>query len=227
MKIHAMLCFLVPVLLINVGAVSAYTDCSFSFVGKNMILRNNCFTDETIYIPEGKTLYGGRHTITAVDPPGGHFTGAVVQNAGSVAHVKHLKIRGKDLSNVCDSGDDRLRGIMFEGASGSIRFCTIEGINQGSSGCQEGNAIEIRNEPFDGTHPDTKKVTVSFNIIDDYQKTGIVANGDVDVKITSTFVGSADLPYSLAANSIQLGYGAKGLVWSNTIKGNQWCGCFG
>lgn len=203
---------------------SATNDCSFTDKSNTRILNGNCTTNETIFIPDGVTLDGRNHTITAVDPDGGHFKGAVVQNEGSVAHVKNLKVTASNLSNVCDAGDDRLRGIMFEGASGSITHNTVVGINQGASGCQEGNAIEVRNAPFDGEHPDTKTVEIAHNNIDDYQKTGIVCNGDVDCDIHNNKVGSADLPTSLAANSIQVGFGGTGDVVLNQVDGNQWCG---
>lgn len=203
---------------------SATNNCAFTTVGSTMTLNANCTTDGTITVPDGTTLDGKGHTITAVDPTGDHFKGAVVKNGGSIAYVKNLTVTTSGLSNVCDGGDDRLRGIMFEGASGSITHNTVIGINQGASGCQEGNAIEVRNSPFDGTHPSTKTVEVAHTVVEHYQKTGIVANGDVDVNIHHNKVGSADLPTSLAANSIQLGFGGMGEVVQNQVDGNQWCG---
>ena len=223
-KIGLMAVLFAASMLTIAGFATAYTDCYFETYGMTMYLRNDCITDETLYIPDGMTLDGQNHIITAIDPLGGHFKGAVIKNAGNAAHVRNLKIFAQNLANVCDSGDDRLRAILFEGASGSIVNNQIYGPNQGESGCQEGNAIEVRNPPFDGTHPDTKRVTIAKNIIRSYQKTGIVANGDVDVSIFFNDVGSAELPYSLAANSVQLGFGAKGEVKYNSIKGNQWCG---
>ena len=56
------------------------------------------------------------------------------------------------LSNVCDDGDARLRGILFDGTGGSITNNDVVDVRQGAtSGCQEGNSIEVRNEPFDNT----------------------------------------------------------------------------
>ena len=190
--------------------------------GTRLILNADIITDETITIPDGYTLDGNGHTITAVDPPGGHFIGAVVQNEGATAHVKNLTVTVSDLSNTCDSYGDRLRGIMFEGASGSITHCTVVGINQGPSGCQEGNAIEVRNPPFDGTHPNTQTVEIAHNKIQAYQKTGIVANGDVKAAIHHNQIGASATQENLAANTIQLGFGATGSAVHNNIDGNQW-----
>jgi len=212
--------------LIMVSPVLADNPCSFTddAASMTMYLDSSCTTDTTIYIPDGYTLDGKGYTITAVDPLAGHFTGAVVANAGIDASVKNLTVTASGLGSVCDDGADRLRGIMFENASGSITHSTVVGITQGPSGCQEGNAIEIRNAPFDGTHPGTVFVEIAHNNIADYQKTGIVANGDVDVMIHHNAIGASATQENLAANSVQLGYGATGSVTYNNIDGNQWMG---
>lgn len=204
----------------------AANDCVFDDdpVTKTLTLTADCTTDSTIFVPDGYTLDGNQFQITAIDPPSGHFLGAVVQNAGATAHVKNLGVTASALSNVCNTGPDRLRGIMFEGASGSVTGNNVIGINQGVSGCQEGNAIEIRNAPFDGTHPNTVNVDINNNYVDAYQKTGIVVNGDAEASVTNNYVGSADLEDSLAANSVQFGFGAFGSVNNNQILGNEWDG---
>lgn len=214
-----------PVATETVSELSpAATTCSFTTTGSTMELDGDCTTDETILVPDGFTLDGGGHTITAEDPPGDHFRGAVIANDGSTAHVTKVTVTASGLVNACDNGADRLRGIMFDGASGSITQTTGLGINQGLSGCQEGNAIEVRNAPFDGTHPDTQTVEISHNVVEDYQKTGIVANGDVDVSVAHNQVGASATQENLAANSVQLGFGALGSVSQNQIEGNQWKG---
>lgn len=197
--------------------------CSFTTKGTTMTLNADCTTDTTITIPDGFTLDGAQHTINAVDPSGNHFKGAVIKNAGSSANVTKLTVKASGLSNACDAGDDRLRGIMFEGASGTIINNKILDINQGPSGCQEGNAVEVRNAPFDGTHPSTKTVEIALNDISSYQKTGIVSNGDVSVNIHNNKVGSSATQANLAANAVQLGFGALGEVSNNQIDGNSWC----
>ncbi|MEW6044655.1 MAG: right-handed parallel beta-helix repeat-containing protein [Thermoproteota archaeon] len=213
-------------LVVTVHDAMATNDCQFTTLENTITLENDCMTDETILIPDGFTLDGKQHTITAVDPTAGHFLGAVVKNAGSVAHVRNLVITTDNLANVCDPAspvDTRLRGILFVGASGSITHNTVLDVNQGPSGCQEGNAIEVRNAPFDDTHPNTVYVEIAHNKVSDYQKTGIVANGDVSVNIHHNEISSTATP-QLAANSIQLGFGATGTVAHNKIDGNQWCG---
>ncbi len=50
-------------------------------------------------------------------------------NGGATAYVKNLTVTVSGLANVCDGGADRLRGIMFEGASGSITHNAILDLN--------------------------------------------------------------------------------------------------
>ncbi len=202
----------------------AATTCDFATSGNVMNLTASCTTDSSVFIPDGMTLDGNHFTITAVDPVGGHFKGGVVQNEGTSASVKNLTIDTDSLTNVCDAGADRLRGILFEGASGLITHNNVMNINQGPSGCQEGNAIEVRNEPFDGSHPDTQSVEIAHNNVTDYQKTGIVVNGDVNGSVHHNTVGSSVTQENLAANSVQFGFGATGSIAQNNISGNQWLG---
>jgi hypothetical protein len=204
-------------------AVSAFgaTTCTFTTVGSEMVLNDNCNTDSTILIPNGFTLDLNQNTITGIDPAGGHFVGAVVKNGGIKAEITNGTITVSNLVDVCDGGDNRLRGVMFQGASGSISNLSVLNINQGASGCQEGNAIEVRNF---GDAPDTISVTIDSNTITGYQKTGIVANGDVNVTITNNFVdGGAPVGY-IARNGIQVGFGGTGMVKRNTVKGNSYTG---
>jgi len=209
------------ILILGSSAAHAVTDCTFTTSGSTKTLDGDCTTDETIFIADGETLDGNGNSITAVDPPAGHFVGGVVENGGATAHVTRLVVHGNLALNVCDAGASRLRGILFTAASGSITHNTVQNINQGASGCQEGNGIEVRNAPFDGTHPDTQSAEIAHNVVEDYQKGGIICNGDVDCWIHQNVVGQSFTQANLTANAVQLGFGAAGLVQHNHIAGNQ------
>ncbi|HET9944183.1 MAG TPA: right-handed parallel beta-helix repeat-containing protein, partial [Actinomycetes bacterium] len=115
------------------------------------------------------------------------------------------------------------RGILLDGASGTISDNHVLGINQGASGCQEGNAIEARNAPFDTTGPDTT-VSITGNVVDDYQKTGILVNGSVKATVTGNDVsGLGPVPY-IAQNGVQVSRGATATVESNRIADNWYTG---
>ncbi len=198
----------------------AATTCLFVTSGTTMRLQGNCTTDSSIIIPNGFTLDGQGNTITGVDPLAGHFTGGVVQNGGAVAHVRRLAVTVSGLANVCDAGAARLRGILFDDAGGSIQNTSVVNINQGPSGCQEGNAIEVRN--FSSAV--VRDVKITDNTITGYQKTGIVANGLVNARIEGNTVDGLGPVGYIARNGIQIGYGATGQVMRNTVNGNSYTG---
>ena len=194
--------------------------CTFTTSGSTMQLDADCSTSTSIVIPDGFTLDGAHHTITAVDPLGDHFRSGVVRNGGASASVVFLEITVSSLADVCDAGTDRLRGILFDGAAGSISHSSVTGLNQGASGCQEGNAIEVRNF---GPNPQTSVVEIAHNSVTDYQKTGIVCNGNSKCDIHHNAVGASATQANLAANSVQIAFGATGVVSTNNIEGNSWC----
>lgn len=208
------------VVAVVVGPVQAATTCTFTTIGTTMTLDASCTTDSSIVVPDGFTLDGAGFTITAVDPPGGHFTGAIVTNGGDEAYVMNLTLTASGLANVCDSGAARLRGIMFEGASGAITENTIAGVTQAGSGCQEGNSIEVRE--FGGGGPRT--VEIAHNDLTGWMKTGIVVNGDVVGDVHHNRIEASANQANLAANSVQFGFGSTGWLTNNQIAGNQWCG---
>lgn len=221
MKILRILSLLIITMCLGTVSALAATTCTFTTSGKTITLTGDCTTDQSIIIPNDKTLDLNGFTITGVDPSGGHFMGGVVQNGGAVANVTNGTITVSSLIDVCDAGADRLRGILFDGASGSVTNVNVIDINQGTSGCQEGNAIEARNF---GASPSRSRVTIDGNTVTGYQKTGIVANGNVDATITDNTVdGGVPVGY-IARNGIQIGFGGTGMVKRNTVSGNSYTG---
>ena len=206
-------------LALNVGLNAVAMPCSFTNSGTSMTLNGDCTTSASILVPNGFTLDGNGYTITGVDPVGDHFRGAVVRNGGAVAHIRNLSVTVSGLAEVCDAGGDRLRGIMLDAASGSIIGNTVNNVRQVGSGCQEGNSIDVRNF----SQPTTFTVEVANNTVTNWMKTGIVANGRVSVNMRNNTIGASANQAVLAANSIQIGFGAQGVVKANRVSGNQWC----
>ena len=216
----------VAVAVIGLGTASAGATSSRQFIssGTTMTLRSDCVTNASILIPNATTLDGSNHTIKAIDPPGNTFHGGGVQNAGAVANMTRLHVVGALKIAPCSpAGPLRLRGILFDGAAGEISNSAVDNVRQPNSGCQEGNAIKVRNAPYAGTHPGTKTVNIHDNTVTNYQKGGIIVNGDVLATIVRNTVGASANQAILAANSIQLAFGAKGTIENNAVKGNIWC----
>ncbi len=213
-------------LLLLIGATTAQAthNCVFSASGTTLTLTADCTTDATILVPNGYTLSGGNSTITVVDPPGGHFLGAVIKNAGPSANVVNMRITTGGLSNVCDYNGAALRGILFNGASGVISRNTISNLNQGASACPEGDGIDVQNFSTDGSIPPARTVEISSNRVSGYQKSGIVCNGYVSCAIRSNYVGDSAAQLYQPVNGVQIGYGAGAVAEGNDIGGNSWGG---
>lgn len=194
--------------------------CTFTIAGHTEKLNGDCTTTSSIVIPDGFTLDGKNHTITAMDPAGGHFTGGILINGGSTANVTAVTLTTSNLADICDDGNDRLRGILLDNASGSITHVTVNHVTQDGSGCQEGNSIEVRN--FTASAP-VVHVTISNNTITNFMKTGIVCNGASDCSVDNNTIGASANQTALAANSVQFGFGSTGTLENNKIAGNTWC----
>ena len=194
--------------------------CTFLLEDGTLTLTRDCTTDKTILIPDGYTLDGAGHTVSAVDPIGGHFTGPIVRNRGASAHVRNLVLQASNLMDVCDSGPKALRGILFENASGSIVDSQVLALQQASgfSGCQEGFAFEVRNTSSTGT----PHVELLRNRLAGYQKAGIVAVGRVDVAISDNELLGGGPTSRIARNGIQLSLGASGKVLNNRVSGHSY-----
>ena len=128
----------------NISRTSAPTlgDCLVATSGTNPVvytLLADCTTDQTIVVPQnagGSVFDGAGFSITGVDPTGGHFLGAVIQaqSGPKSVTVKNLTVTVSNLTDACDAGNDRLRGILFDGVSGSILNNTVKDLEQGTSG---------------------------------------------------------------------------------------------
>jgi hypothetical protein len=196
--------------------------CVFSSTGTTMTLLADCTTDHTIAVPDTFTLDGAGHTITAVDPAGDHFRGAVVQNAlaATTASVKNLGVSASNLATACDAGSDSLAGIRLAGAGGSITNNKVTGLQQGTSGdgCQEGDAIEVRRPTGAGS----LAVTISGNVVSHYQKTGVLVSGSVTANLNHNTVDGYGKVDFIAQNGIQVSGGASGRLSFNSINDNNY-----
>ena len=211
------------------------TDCSFAEIGKTWRLTADCKTTETIVVPDGYTLDGDGHTITAVEDSVGAWVGPIVTNGGKKAGVVNLILQTEGLECSCKGGAERLQGIRIENAQGEIRDNVILAINKGECPCQEGIGIVVSNAADDGDcEPDgsggvsdcspRSRVSVTGNMVLGFQKGGIVASGRVDVGISGNEVrGAGAIDYN-AQNGIQVAYGAAGSVDGNAVADHEYSG---
>jgi len=194
----------------------AADDCTFFSNHHTWTLQGSCTTDATLVVGASR-LDGQGFTITAVDPPGGHFVGAVVKNGGAALDVTRLRVTAAALVDACDPDGDELTGILLDGASGSVTLSLVTALNQGNSGCQEGFGIAARN----GVSAPRVDVRVEGNVVTGYQKAGIVVSGAVRADVTGNVVDGGPPVEIIARNGIEMSGGASGHVRLNLVKGNS------
>lgn len=214
------------------GPACGHPPCDVTLDSGVLSLQRDCTTDTPVFVPEGHTLEGFEHWLVAMDPVGGAFKGAIVRNRGERAFVRGLKVRAQGLQKdgPCDTGEDRLRGILLEGASGAVTRTEVvdlrrnqrsEGQPEGTPrGCQEGIAIEVRNR--DATV--TRTVELRNNQVRGYQKGGILVAGRVNATVVENIVAGAGPVGHIAQNGLQLSDGATGEVTRNQISGHAYTG---
>ncbi|CAM3179016.1 right-handed parallel beta-helix repeat-containing protein [Corallococcus sp. ZKHCc1 1396] len=199
--------------------------CAFTLAPGQVTLSTDCVTQGPVFIPDGFTFDGAAHTLTAVEDAveGEHFQGAVLRNRGPVASVRNVTVTARDLADVCDAGAARLRGIFLEGASGTVEDTVVADLHQAgnASGCQEGFAIEVRN---DAEGAPSRTVELRRNLVTGYQKGGVAVVGKVVATVEGNVVEGGGVVAHIARNGIQLSYGVSGRVVDNRVTGHAYTG---
>ena len=184
-------------------------------------------------VPNGWTVEGGGHVITATDPVGVSFHGGVVTNAAgaTLMHVNNVTIRAvgfvfhgaQNCESAPGSGVQLIQvGLLFEDASGTATDVIVQDITQ-HSGCQTGNGI--RANARSGT---ARTVTLTHVTVTGFQKNGVTGSGQVTLNVGgASTIGPPDqhLPGGIGTNSVQYGVGGAGGTFAgNTVIGSGFAG---
>ncbi len=140
-----------------------------------------------------------------------------VSGPTTVVNISHIGVDGDG------RGGDKFEGVYYFEASGMFSNSRITGVRDNTySGNQTGNAF-LANHTYDVSLSQT--VTVSDNVIEDYQKTGIIINElNTHGIVTNNIVTGQTIQHVNGQNGIQFGYGAYGTITGNTVTGNQYNG---
>jgi uncharacterized repeat protein (TIGR01451 family) len=199
--------------------------CAGTASNNTYTLTANCTTTQPLLLTNGQTLDGAGHTITAQDPPGGHFTGSVVTNAssGGTMTIENLTINGQSggfAGGCVQPPPNGLTGIFFNDAGGSVSNVTVTGMTQ-HLGCQVG--IGLRANGITAA----RTVTLTNVDVSGFQKAGLVASGSMTMDVSGSTVGPPDdaagrpaqnsMQYSNTAQGVSAGAG--GTLTGNTIIG--------
>lgn len=161
------------------------------------------------------TLVNPVGTVTGTVNATGCNIAVYYDNNGVGGTVKAANIYGSNYFGVVVNGDAGLVSV-------DVLNSTIHDIGESPlNGSQHGVAIYYRG--FSDTSAVTGKV--SGNVLTNYQKGGIVTNGQA-TKVTvsdNTVTGQGHVTY-IAQNGIQVGFGASASVMRNTVTGNSYIG---
>ena len=174
----------IPVVLTGGGVAAAAPDpsvetaCAGTVSGSIFTLTANCDTTAPLTVPNGVTLIGAGHTITAHDTTPGIVRRRSVVECWFVDECRGRDDHGHRLRNPPPSAENgfaactrtSLYGIWFNGAGGSVTNVVVTGITEGSN-CQVGRAIV-----GDGTAAQT--LTITGTTVSDYNKDAIHAVRD-------------------------------------------------
>ena len=213
-----------------VGAVAAHaaggditTACHGTVAGSTFTLTANCHTTATLTVPNGFTVVGAGHEITAHDPDpaagqSGLFDGPVVTNAGTTMNLRDLTVRGTGFTSFgCNASATPTVGVLYHNASGAITDVKVLDITQHST-CQTVHSIQLRSD----AGPQTVDVTGSTVSI--YQRTALLVQGDVTVHASGNTFGPPDPrtpnPGGVAQNTVQIGSPALAAPSSGTLTDN-------
>ncbi len=110
-------------------------------------------------------------------------------------------------------------GVHYDEASGTFENSRITGIRDATfSGVQSGDAF-VANHKYDVVKSQT--VTVNNNIIDDYQKSGVVINElNTHGIVTNNTITGQNTKGVNGQNGIQFAFGSYGTITGNTVSNN-------
>jgi hypothetical protein len=204
-----------------VGDPDVETSCPGTLSGTTFTLTTNCDTTVSLTVPDGHTLDGAGHTITAHDPgPGVPFSGGVLTNAGTSMNIEDLAIMGTGFAVIC--AGQILTGIFFNDAGGSVSNVVVQDITQ-HSGCPLGLGIRAN-----ATAGIARTVTITNTVVSGYQKGALVASGMMTMNVSASTLGPPDrtAPAVLPSqNGVQYGgtgvnAGSSGTITGSTIYGS-------
>ncbi|MFD8596695.1 hypothetical protein ACFV1L_17000 [Kitasatospora sp. NPDC059646] len=192
--------------------------------GTTITLTGDCTTTDNLTVPDGFTLDGAGHTITATDRSAADpLLGPVVGNApgATTMTIANLTVQGDYLPRRPDDATTNAAyfGIRFLSASGSVSNVTVTGITRHQT-YNVGQGILV-----DATAGGPQTVTVTDVRVSDFQKNGLTANGAATMNVTGSLLGPPDTTVPLppppatgniAQNSVQY-FNSGGTFTHNTV----------
>jgi hypothetical protein len=143
----------------------------------------------------------------------GPIAAIVVVDGAKNVNLTNLTVDGG--ANTTNACGPELVGVFYRNSSGRVDSLAIRNIRlgAGSGGCQSGIGIFVQSG-----QGRTSRVDLANNSIHDYQKNGIAANEvGTYVNVSGNAVTGLGSTNDIAQNGIQIGFGAAGVVDSNSV----------
>src|SRR5436190_2464167 len=144
---------------------------------------------------------------------GNPIAAIVLVDGANKVDLTNLTVDGA--GNGINSCAPTLIGVYYRNSSGKIDSLAVKNMKLGTGleGCQNGLGIFVQSGSGGSS-----KVDVLNNSVHDYQKNGITANEvGTEVNIKGNAVTGIGATPNIAQNGIQIGFGAKGTVDSNSV----------
>jgi hypothetical protein len=201
------------VLLLPAGAAVAEAGCITTTSGSTISLTADCTLTATWVVPNGTTVDGNSHTITA-DPSGAWADNAIIestQGANSLPPtsmtIGHLNVDATGVSNVSV--------IKFDGAKGRVNQVTIAG-GQGSD--PAGYGVEIENSQG-ATFAATDQVKIDGgSSIHGYQQAAVHVTDSMRFTVLKSTIGNPNTGSGSSAYGVLADTLAHGAVAQNAIS---------
>ena len=201
---------------IPASAVPIDPACAGTTVGATFTLTADCDTTVPLEVPDGFTVDGAGHTITAHDPaPTASFVGAEShERAVPRACVADLTIRGTGFASGVSPA-----GIFFVDSRGTSATSTVQDMTA-NIGSQLGRASSPTPSPVAA-----RTVTITGTTVSGYQKSGLIATGTMTMNVSASTIGPPDeLTGVIAQNGVPYLGGAGGSLTASTIHGSGFTG---
>jgi parallel beta-helix repeat protein len=181
--------------------------------------------DEQIVIRTPVRLSGKRGAILRPSVMGPNATSlrtgdaiAAVVAVTVPSRIRRLDIDASNNGLACDGSAPRLVGVFFWGASGTLRQSRVSGTRLGDAelSCDTGAAVFVQSNGSDAI-----TVSITNNIIFDYQRAGIVVNeSGARARIRRNTISGLGPTPQVPQSGIQVGFGASALVMKNLVQNN-------
>lgn len=184
---------------------------------------------EQVFISTTLTLVGAGIDSSIIKapvtiPPSSNPDSVVVKIAGSGINVE---LSGLTISGPGPGSCGTIAAGIFvrDGASANIHDNKVVDIRDNPmSGCQNGVGILVGRAAW----ATNGSATLTNNILQTYQKGGIVVSGSSSsATVSGNIVAGVGPTSSIAQNGVQISSGAVGNVTGNTITGHVWTGTYG